>query len=314
MTNISTIVFKSREEIDILRYDNLVENTGVTNVYCLSWYLDAVSDNWGCLIKGDYEAVLPIPYTLKMKQKIIYQPFFSREINLFTKEESDNKDLAIEMINALPKQFNKIDFATSSFSSMTSLGKVDAVFQRLHLKEDYSFIRANYSKNAKRLINKAGKFDLSIIDSDNVADFISFFKKYTGNQVDYNQNNYHKLERLIKYIIEHQKGKLLQVVKDGKVLAQGVFIYQKNKVTYLKGSVNELGKAQGAMFFLMDNVINSSIKKGIEWFDFGGSNIESIAAFYKKFGAEDTVYFRYSRNDLPWILKKGKMIRDSIKK
>lgn len=313
MTNISTIVFKNREDLDILRYDNLVEHSKETNIYCLSWYLDTISDNWGCLIKGDYEAVLPIPYTLKMGQKIIYQPFFSREVNFFYNGDFD-EGLVSDMIEAIPRQFKKVDFAISSSFLLEGFRKEKVVFQRLFLNDDYTTIRGHYSKNTKRLVNKATRFKLSIRTSSNAAEFVTFFKEYTGNQVDYTDQNYQTLEQLVHYLIEHQKGELLQVVENKKIIAQGVFIYQNKRVTYLKGSVDKRGKELGAMFLLMDYVINSSLEKGVEWLDFGGSNIKSIATFYKKFAAEDMVYYRYSKNDLPWILKKGKMIRDFVKK
>ncbi len=313
MTNITTISFKKREEIDILRYDELVQASEAVNIYSLSWYLDAISDNWGCLVKGEYEAVLPIPYTLKFGQKIIYQPFFSRELNIFCKQKV-GEELMLEMFNAIPQEFKKVDFAISKLFDLSGFTSQRAVCQVLKIERNYDVIRAQYSKNTKRLLNKAGKNGLEIVVANNARDFITFFKSYTGSQVNYKKRDYEKLEELIKNILERQKGEVLHVLEKGKTIAQGVFLYQSSKITYLKGSVDERGKSLGAMFLLMDYVIRESIQTGKEYFDFGGSDIENIATFYKKFGAKDNVYFRYSKNELSWILKKGKMIRDSIKK
>ena len=55
------------------------------SLYCYSWYLDAVSDNWGALVMGDYEFIMPIPYTVKKNQSILYQPFFSQQLNVLGK-------------------------------------------------------------------------------------------------------------------------------------------------------------------------------------------------------------------------------------
>ncbi|MCT4581402.1 MAG: GNAT family N-acetyltransferase [Flavobacteriales bacterium] len=312
MTNIKTIHFKRRKEIDILRYDQLVGAANTVNIYCLSWYLDAVADHWGCLVKGDYEAVLPIPYTIKFGQQIIYQPFFTRELNVFSKQEL-NSHLVQEMFSAIPKEYRKVDFATSSLIDLEQFDRQEAQHQVLDLEGEYADIRASYSKNTKRLLNKAEKSGLTIDVIQEASDFITFFKTHTGKQVNYTPNNYQQLEALVQYIINHKKGQVLVVLEEGTIIAQGVFLHQGDKVTYLKGSVNERGKVLGAMFLLMDYVVRKSIEEERIRFDFGGSNIENIAAFYKKFGAKDRKYYRYSKNELSWILKKGKILRDFLK-
>lgn len=313
MANISTIHFIKREELDILRYNKLVEATEGVNIYCFSWYLDIVAENWGCMVKGDYEAVLPIPYTVKFKQEIIYQPFFTRELNTFLIKNGKNFN-SNEMFKAIPSNFKKIDFAYTNQIELESFEKKEALYQSLNLESDYTSIRASYSKNTKRLLNKSLKSGVEVESSYDVKAFISFFKKNTGDQVNYTAKDYIRLEKLISYLLNYKKGSLIIAKKGDTVLAQGVFIQQNHRTTYLKGSVNSFGKELGAMFLLMDYMIKSSIEKDKECFDFGGSNIEAIATFYKKFGAENHIYYRYSKNDLSWILKKGKMIRDSLKK
>ena len=105
MVKIDTIRFLKREELDILKYDKLIDGHQSVSIYCYSWYLDAVSDNWGALVKGDYKVVFPVVYTVKLGQKIMYQPFFTREVSLFP--ESDELTL---FLNEIPKSFKKIDF------------------------------------------------------------------------------------------------------------------------------------------------------------------------------------------------------------
>ena len=35
---------------------------------------------------GDYEFIMPIPYTVKKNQSILYQPFFSQQLNILGKK------------------------------------------------------------------------------------------------------------------------------------------------------------------------------------------------------------------------------------
>jgi hypothetical protein len=48
-------------------------------------------------------------------------------------------------------------------------------------------------------------------------------------------------------------------------------------------------------------------------FDFGGSKVSSIAEFYKKLGGEDQTYLSFSKNNLPWLLKTAKGLRDKFR-
>lgn len=311
MVKIDTIRFLKREELDILKYDELINNSQAVSIYSYSWYLDAVSDNWGALVKGNYDAALPIAFTVKFGQRIIYQPFFTREITLFSKLK--NKEELSLFLEGIPKEFKKVDFGCNLKTKLPLYIRSESVNQELSLNNTYDEIYKNYSTNTKRLIKKAVKANSLIEESGDVDSFILFFKLNTGERVRYSDYNYDKLRKLITTLLENEKGKIYQVLIDGVIVAQGVYIYQDHRVTYLKGTTDDTGKKTGAMFLLMNELIkrNSNQKKV---FDFGGSKIESIATFYKKFGANDRIYYIYSKNEHSWLLKKGKKLRDLLKK
>lgn len=310
MTKIDTIRFLKREELDILKYDELISNSQAVSIYCYSWYLDAVSDCWGALVKNDYEALLPIVYTVKIGQKIIYQPFFTREIGLFSKSNDEEVNL---FLDSIPSSFKKIDIGLNIKTEFNNFNRVEVVNQELSLESSYESIYKEYSTNTKRLIKKAIKANCLIKESNDVDSFISFFKLNTGERVSYSDYNYNNLRKLITALLINKKGKLFEVVVDEVVVAQAVYLIQEHRVTYLKGSTDTNGKKNGAMFLLMDHLIKQYAAQAMT-FDFGGSKIESIATFYKKFGAKDRAYYNYSKNEHSWMLKKGKKLRDLLKK
>jgi hypothetical protein len=312
MANISTIRFIERDQIEITKYNQLVENSLGVSIYCYSWYLDSVSDNWGCLVKGDYEAVYPLVYTVKFGQKIIYQPFFTREFSFFSLQELGELD-KVEFIESVPPEFKKIDFAIDSKLKVQNLEVTEVMNQELVIGSDYENTYKDYSTNTKRLIKKALKAGCVVEASNNVAKFITFFKENTGSQVNYESKHYENLELLIKTLVENKKGCIYQVKQNSNTLAIGVYLFQNHRITYLKGTADPEGKKIGAMFLLMDKVIKENKTKA-SVFDFGGSKVSSIANFYKKFGAKDRTYYQYFRNEHSWVLKKGKMLRDLLKK
>ena len=312
MANIKTIRFINRKEIDLVKYNNLISKSKNISIYCYAWYLDAVSDNWGVLIQGDYDVVLPIPFTIKFGLNIIYQPYFTREITLFYDSKKEEPCLS-DFINALPKKFKQIDFNISIKESIKDYKIKETQHQELNLDKPYEEVYKDYSKNTKRLIKKAKKQDCIITKTTDTEPFILFFKQNTGKQVDYTNSHYNNLNKLTKLALEHQKGVLYQVLVENRTVAYGYYLLQDHRITYLKGSATEEGKKIGAMFLLMNTVIEENCHQS-KVFDFGGSKIESIAQFYAKFGAKNRNYYSYSKNEHSWLIKKGKNIRDFLKK
>lgn len=81
--------------------------------------------------------------------------------------------------------------------------------------------------------------------------------------------------------------------------AVACFFVYKNSLTYIHGSVNELGKKSGAMYFLFHELLTRAEKEGLEFVDFGGSNQEPVANFYRSFGGKDQAYSVFSENKMP---------------
>ncbi|MBK9191238.1 MAG: GNAT family N-acetyltransferase [Crocinitomicaceae bacterium] len=98
------------------------------------------------------------------------------------------------------------------------------------------------------------------------------------------------------------------IKKENKVVAGGFFMFDKNRVTYLKGASTEEAKKEGAMYFMIDYALRK-YAADFTTFDFGGSDIDKVAEFYHKFGAEDRVYFDYKMDDLPFWFKALKKIK-----
>jgi hypothetical protein len=57
----------------------------------------------------------------------------------------------------------------------------------------------------------------------------------------------------------------------------------------MKGTLNDAGKKTGALVYLIDAVLEKYADE-CRVLDFIGSNQESIASFYRKFGAKDYHY------------------------
>jgi len=263
---------------------------------------------------GDYEFIMPIPYTVKKNQSILYQPFFSQQLNVLGKELP-----SVEVINSfiasIPEKFKLVQFNMPNYLIQDANGFEieEVVFQYLDLSKEYETLSAEYSTNAKRQIKKAVKNELKVTEIVGLEVFMPLFKETVGDKLNFMPDNYKRLKTLMEVGLGNKSGKLLSVQKDDVVVAMGYFFIQDNRITYLKGASIQEGRDTGAMYFLMDAVIKEyAATKRI--FDFGGSKVTSVAEFYKKLGGKDQTYLSFSKNDLPWLIKKAKGVRDKLKK
>jgi len=108
--------------------------------------------------------------------------------------------------------------------------------------------------------------------------------------------------------IGNEQGDLVEIYKANEMVGAGFFLLDKKRITYLKGAATEEAKKDGAMFGLM-NFAFEKYEGDFDIFDFGGSDVENVANFYKKFGAEDRTYYNYTINNLPKWFRAIKKIR-----
>jgi hypothetical protein len=305
------VEFISRNKINDEEWNNLLEKIPGGNVYSLSWYMDSLAENWMVARDAKSKNVMLFPYKKKAGLKLIYQPFFSREIvcNL------DEKHSPASIIEKLPKDFRQVEFSLRDIRGIDSKKfKVDKwKHQFLSLEDDYSKISKGFHDNAKRSIKKAQKENLKMVLSHDVDAVIDLFRKSKGDEIkEIKTTDYRKLKVLMDTGIKNKKGFCVHVLDaDGSIISAGYFFDWNNKLIYLKGSANEKGKKIGAMYFMFDELIKKYAGKKSQ-LDFGGSRITNVATFYKKFGAEDSEYFFIKHQNLPLYFKMlkaaGKML------
>ena len=305
------IEFISRNKINDEEWNNLLEKIPGGNVYSLSWYMDALAENWMVARDEKSKNVMLFPYKKKAGLKLIYQPFFSREIVC----SLDEKHSPASIIEKLPKDFRQVEFSLRDIRGIDSKKfKVEKwKHQFLSLEDDYSKISKGYHENAKRSIKKAQKENLKMVLSNDVDAVIDLFRKSKGDEIkEIKVADYKKLKFLMETGIKNKKGFCVHVLDaDGSIISAGYFFDWNNKLIYLKGSANEKGKKTGAMYFMFDELIKKYAGKKSQ-LDFGGSRITNVATFYKKFGAEDSEYYFIKHQNLPLYFKMlkaaGKML------
>jgi lipid II:glycine glycyltransferase (peptidoglycan interpeptide bridge formation enzyme) len=257
-------------------------------VYAFSWYLDIVANNWDVLVLDDYKAVMPIPWKQKYFIKYVTQPYFCQQLGVFSTERT-TLNLQNSFLKKIPSKYVKV---TQNLNSENLWNKNTAKRKNyiLSLSGHYEGIFKNFSRTRKQRVKVGFKNGLIIKDAV-LEDLIQIQKDFYSYQ-DFSSDI---LLALSNYVLHNNKGKILGVFKDKKLLGGGLFLKTEQRIIYLFSSFNTAGREYQAASFLINYVIEKNQKNEII-FDFEGGNIPSIGSFFKSFGAKPEIFHQYSRN------------------
>jgi hypothetical protein len=299
------ISFVENKSIDRSKWENLISRSSNGLIYGYSWFLDLVCENWDALIEDDYRAVLPLPRRKKYGIEYIFQPFYTNQFGVISQEEV-NIEKVNSFLQSIPKRFRYVDIMLNFQNRTTASGYkiTERKAQFLNLNSGYDEIRKKYDTNLKRNLQKAEKNNL-VVKADVPAETVTeYFRKAKGNEIgDFSESDYKTLTQILTTASAKGNAFTLGAYSNSnELLAAAGFLKDNKRIIFLKGGSSARGRETGAMHLIMDYVIQQEQNKNL-LFDFGGSMVDSVARFYKSFGAEDYLYLHVKRNLLPFYLR-----------
>lgn len=289
----------NRMDIDSRLWDERIAASSIENIFCYSWYLDAVAENWAGLVSDHYETILPVPFTSKLGVKRFYQAPFTREYDIFGADFLWDQALKI-----LSEKMSHFSFRNREAGILEPMD--ERVNQELMLNGEHE---SAYRSNAKRLIKKG--IQLFTFEIHNRPDvLIDLFQKTVAHKIEgIDEGSLVVLRKLMDASIEKGLGEMIVAKNDmGHIIAGAFFLKDKKRITYLKGAATDEAKKAGAMYALIHTAIER-YSPNFNVLDFGGSDIENVATFYKKFGATDRKYYNYTLDKTPFWFKTLKKIK-----
>jgi hypothetical protein len=294
-----------RKEIDVLKWDDLIASSLAETIYPYSWYLDAVSENWSALIVDDYRFVMPVVWKKKAGMKYIYQPFYTQQLGVFSREYVE-PELIRQMLKVVYKKFR---FACMNFNVKNLVGG-DSTFEIsdrinyvLPLQRTYEELSGFYKMNTTRNLKRSMDFNTKLVKSVSVEELIRLKQEYDLKKKS--AAEYSRMKVIFEAIMEQSKSHIYGIHDEGKLLAAAFMAFSKTRVIYLMSVSSNQGKEQRAMFRIVDELIRSYSNSNYT-LDFEGSNIPSVARFFGGFGSRPEVYQNLSFNRLPVPLFLGK--------
>ncbi len=299
----STIRYLKYENIDLVKWDKCVAEAPNARVYAMSWYLNAVCLKWDAIIVGDYFAVMPLPIVKKYGLEMLITPFMVQQLGIFSNVDL-NQILVDQIIDAIPGKFNRIhlNFNEANDFHFKNFTKTAAPNFELPLYDDYETIKKRYNKNTKRNIKKSNIIEWQYVLNIQPENCVQLFKENKGKELKQNINFYQNVLKVMNQSIQSGYGKLFGLYESNSLCACAFYIFFKNRIYNLFPVSNEFGKKNGAMFAILDKIIQENSMSDYI-LDFEGSKVEGVARFYKGFGAEKKNYWTIERNRLPFYWK-----------
>lgn len=296
--------FLTRDKIDDSKWDECINSSFNGMVYGYTWFLDIVAENWAGLVSDDYQSVFPLPFKTRLGIQIIYQPFFTQQLGLFS-NNLISEEKVLGAFQAIPPSFKLIslNLNTHNKASGRTLKIHNQLNHELDLINPYSEIRERYSQNLKRNLKKSEEAKLSFVKNIKPDGVVELFRSNKGRGIRHlHSSDYYILKKLIYTSIYKGKMKVYGVYnKTNELVAGACFLISNNKAIFIFSGLSEEGRKSAAMPFLIDSFIKEHSNRHLT-FDFDGSNDPNLARFYKSFGSKECYYSRIEMSRLPWLL------------
>jgi hypothetical protein len=300
-----TLKIIENKAIDRAKWDSLLLANPNSFPYSLSWYLDIVSPNWKAMIIDDYAYALALPHRKKWGLSYVFPPEFTQQMGVFGRK-SASSELVSETIEALAKEFRFIEL---NLNDQNELKQDSSTFRKkwrknyeLDLSKDYESIYAGFHKNTQRNIKKASKAGLIVKPTDKSKRMIEAFKDNKAQKIKGKKISYQLLDQIIKEGLKRNAIELYDVLNEDEYLGSALFLNSNGRKVFLFSSINDAGRKNSAMFFLINEIIKKNEKQHVI-LDFEGSDNMKLATFYKRFGAKEKLYLHLKINRLPFFIK-----------
>ena len=294
------IRFLKSHEIDKESWDACIASSPAAFMYAYSWYLDLVAPEWSGLIKGDYDAVMPLPTRKKLGITYVFQPPLTQQLGVFSSSMITSGELN-DFLNAIPGHIKYLNYNLNFSNDITGLSYQvnQKTNYELGLAKSYEDVRAGYRGKTRRKIQQA-KENVEIIEKINAIELVNLKRNNPDKKME--PAYYIWMHNFSENIIKKGIAEIIGAKSEGKLCAAALFVKYGNRIYYFIPVSDPEGRKQLAMFALIDHMLKKYSGNDLI-FDFEGSVLPGIARFFAGFGAISYSYYGIVVNRLPWPLR-----------
>jgi hypothetical protein len=298
------IRYVGRGYIDEEQWNRVIASSGYETIYPYTWYLDACADHWGAFVMPGYECIMPVAFRKKIGMRYTYQPVYCQQLGIYSAKEVD-VEITRMFLHRMQRKFRMGDYALNEgnlIGEEPGLEVTDNMNYVLSLDADLATLRGKYSENCRRNLKQAAKHNFQFDDETGIDEIITL--KKNSATIAQPAAHYNQVRNLLLRLKSLDKIRIIGAREGMHLVAAAVFAFSNQRGLFLLSVSSEAGKAHRAMFMVVDRFI-SMYAGTLPKLDFEGSNIPSIARFFRGFGAKPQVYQRISfQNSVNRLAKK----------
>ncbi|MFN4315860.1 MAG: GNAT family N-acetyltransferase [Chitinophagaceae bacterium] len=298
-----SIRYLQHNEIDKNAWDACLDRNYPDLLYMRSSFLDEMVPGWQALVVGDekqqfYDGIMALPARKKWGIPYLFQPYLTAQLGYVGNNNSS--DELSRFIDRIPGRFRHIDICLNDRNPYLSnlRGMHHRINLVLTLEQSYDVLAGNFSDNTRRNIRQARENGLMIKREKKWRDAFEHYKAFAFDKP--NRVEQEACARLLeRYEQLGQLDCLYVFSKDEELVSTCIFLIQQKRLYYLFPANTAEARQSGSSFLLIDETIRSYAGSGM-LLDFEGSDIESVARFYRGFGAVERNYPALRFNRFPF--------------
>jgi len=304
-TTLHDLHLKKNHEVNLIKWDNCINNAHNGSIYGFSWYLDIICGQWHAIIQRDYEAIMPI--LVKHKAGITYVPtsLFASQLGVFSTEIIDT-----HMVNNfIRKVFENFRIFTVDLNKFNQVHN-NLFHQRRRLTyefdliRNYSLLRDSYSTGLLRELDEAEKKKITVVPGMTPNDFMKFISgKGIMATKGLNKEQFNKLRMIIAFVLKHGLGEInAAYTRENNLCAAILFLKSNRKINLLFSAATAEGFKQRALQKIIDEYIRKHAEKNLT-ISFEHLVMPNKAAVSEGFGAQQYSYLTVSNMKNPLMRK-----------
>lgn len=297
------IKYLKNNEINLIRWDNCINNAINGNIFAYSWYLNILCEDWEALVLGDYEYVMPILHKITYKRSIIFSSKLGNRLGIFS-----NKLLTEEIVDTfiknLPKKYSRIHILLNKFNKLTGKAATTQKTYEIDLIQSHMKISTKYSSQFQKNLQTAYSKRISAVNGIMPNELINFSeKKNVISNPKLTKPDFIKLRMIIAHSLRYNLGEVYGVYTENNTLcAAAFFLKSKRKIHLMFNCIDKNEIKTYALHYLIDKFIETHTEKNLTL------NIENVILnddldFFTGVGAHEYRYKRFFVNHLPWYYK-----------
>lgn len=298
--------FIEGKAVDVTQWDNCVMHSPYGLMYSYSFYLDHLSPGWSGLIGENYDWVFPVISNRKIGISYLFQPPFTQQLGVVSK-----KGVVVpyhEIIEWLKAKFSFWEVCwdpiTTNCVKDDNIKITKATNYVLDLSNGYDAIAGFYHNDLIKNLKRSRQFGLLYHSSGDYQKCIDLFvEHYSKRMPQVSPNDYINFRKLCDFA--NLKGQLICRIATndkGDILSTALLLCDGKRMYNMMNTTTANGRRQSANHFLFDAIIHEFAGQKII-FDFEGSDLPGVKAFYENFGGINAPYYFIKYNQLPWPIK-----------